>query len=47
MAVKMQKRGIALSLAPMLDRSVYENIVMVPFDGKTINQAYRFYDFRI
>lgn len=35
-------RGIALSLAPMLDRSVYENIVMVPFDDETITWCVAF-----
>lgn len=35
-------RGIALSLAPMLDRSVYENVVMVPFDDKTITWCVAF-----
>lgn len=35
-------RGIALSLAPMLDRSVYENVVMVPFDDETITWCIAF-----
>lgn len=35
-------RGIALSLAPMLDPSVYENVVMVPFDDKTITWCIAF-----
>lgn len=35
-------RGIALSLAPMLDRSVYQNIAMVPFDDKTITWCISF-----
>lgn len=35
-------RGIALSLAPMLDRSVYENVVMVPFDDKSITWCIAF-----
>lgn len=35
-------RGIALSLAPMLDSSVYENVVMVPFDDKTITWSIAF-----
>lgn len=35
-------RGIALSLAPMLDNSVYENVVMVPFDDKTITWCISF-----
>lgn len=35
-------RGIALSLAPMLDSSVYENVVMVPFDDKTITWCIAF-----
>lgn len=35
-------RGIALSLAPMLDNSVYENVVMVPFDDKTITWCVAF-----
>lgn len=35
-------RGIALSLAPMLDGSVYENVVMVPFDDPTITWCIAF-----
>lgn len=35
-------RGIALSLAPMLDSSVYENVVIVPFDDKTITWCIAF-----
>lgn len=35
-------RGIALSLAPMLDGSVYENVVMVPFDDETITWCIAF-----
>lgn len=35
-------RGIALSLSPMLDSSVYENVVMVPFDDKTITWCIAF-----
>lgn len=35
-------RGIALSLAPMLDRSVYKNVVMIPFDDKTITWCISF-----
>lgn len=35
-------RGVALSLAPMLDSSVYENVVMVPFDDKTITWCVAF-----
>ncbi|MBO5281983.1 MAG: hypothetical protein J6B43_02465, partial [Lachnospiraceae bacterium] len=35
-------RGIALSLAPMLDSSVYENVVMVPFDDPTITWCIAF-----
>lgn len=37
-----KRRGIALSLAPMLDSSVYENVVMVPFDDKTITWCIAF-----
>lgn len=35
-------RGIALSLSPMLDGSVYENVIMVPFDDKTITWCVAF-----
>lgn len=35
-------RGIALSLAPMLDSTIYENVVMVPFDDKTITWCIAF-----
>lgn len=35
-------RGIALSLAPMLDSSVYDNVVMIPFDDKTITWCIAF-----
>lgn len=35
-------RGIALSLSPMLDSSVYKNVVMVPFDDKTITWCIAF-----
>lgn len=35
-------RGIALSLKPMLDTSVYENVVMVPFDDPTITWCIAF-----
>lgn len=35
-------RGIALSLAPLLDNAVYENIVMVPFDDKDITWSVAF-----
>lgn len=35
-------RGIALSLSPMLDGSVYENVVMVPFDDETITWCIAF-----
>ena len=35
-------RGIALSLAPLLDNTVYENIVMVPFDDKDITWSVAF-----
>lgn len=35
-------RGIALSLAPMLDNRVYENVVMVPFDDETITWCVAF-----
>ena len=35
-------RGIALSLEPLLDHSVYENIVMVPFDDKDITWSIAF-----
>lgn len=35
-------RGVALSLAPLLDNGVYENIVMVPFDDNTITWSIAF-----
>ncbi|MBO5144890.1 MAG: LysR family transcriptional regulator [Lachnospiraceae bacterium] len=35
-------RGIALSLEPLLDSKVYENIVMVPFDDKDITWSIAF-----
>lgn len=35
-------RGIALSLPAMLDPSVYENVVMVPFDDETITWSVAF-----
>ena len=35
-------RGIALSLEPLLDNKVYENIVMVPFDDKDITWSIAF-----
>lgn len=35
-------RGIALSLEPLLDSTVYENIVMVPFDDKDITWSIAF-----
>lgn len=35
-------RGVALSLAPLLDNAVYENIVMVPFDDKSITWSIAF-----
>ena len=35
-------RGVALSLAPLLDNGVYENIVMVPFDDKDITWSIAF-----
>lgn len=35
-------RGVALSLAPLLDHAVYENIVMVPFDDKDITWSIAF-----
>ena len=35
-------RGIALSLAPLLDNAIYENIVMVPFDDKSITWSVAF-----
>lgn len=35
-------RGIALSLAPLLDHAVYENIVMIPFDDKEITWSIAF-----
>lgn len=35
-------RGIALSLAPLLDNAIYENIVMVPFDDKSITWSIAF-----
>ncbi|MCB7317478.1 LysR family transcriptional regulator [Lacrimispora sp. 210928-DFI.3.58] len=35
-------RGIALSLEPMLDNTVYENVVMVPFDDATITWCIAF-----
>lgn len=35
-------RGIALSLAPLLDNAVYENVVMVPFDDKDITWSIAF-----
>lgn len=35
-------RGIALSLEPLLDHSVYENIVMIPFDDKDITWSIAF-----
>jgi len=37
-----KNRGIALSLEPLLEKSVYENIVMVPFDDKTITWSIAF-----
>lgn len=35
-------RGIALSLEPLLDNKIYENIVMVPFDDKNITWSIAF-----
>ena len=35
-------RGVALSLAPLLDNAIYENIVMVPFDDKGITWSIAF-----
>lgn len=35
-------RGVALSLAPLLDDAIYENIVMVPFDDKDITWSVAF-----
>ena len=35
-------RGVALSLAPLLDNAIYENIVMVPFDDKDITWSIAF-----
>lgn len=35
-------RGVALSLEPLLDHAVYENIVMVPFDDKDITWSIAF-----
>lgn len=35
-------RGVALSLEPLFDHSVYENIVMVPFDDKDITWSIAF-----
>lgn len=35
-------RGVALSLAPLLDNGVYENIIMVPFDDKDITWSIAF-----
>lgn len=35
-------RGVALSLAPLLENAIYENIVMVPFDDKTITWSIAF-----
>ena len=35
-------RGVALSLAPLLDNAIYENIVMVPFDDKSITWSIAF-----
>lgn len=35
-------RGVALSLEPLFDHSVYENIVMVPFDDKNITWSIAF-----
>lgn len=35
-------RGIALSLEPLLDSKIYENIVMVPFDDKDITWSIAF-----
>lgn len=35
-------RGVALSLAPLLDNAVYENIVMVPFDDEDITWSIAF-----
>lgn len=37
-----KKRGIALSFAPMLDQSVYENVVMIPFNDETITWCIAF-----
>lgn len=35
-------RGVALSLAPLLDNAIYENVVMVPFDDKGITWSVAF-----
>lgn len=35
-------RGVALSLAPLLDNGIYENIVMVPFDDRSITWSVAF-----
>lgn len=35
-------RGVALSLAPLLDNAIYENIVMIPFDDKDITWSIAF-----
>lgn len=35
-------RGVALSLTPLLDHAIYENIVMVPFDDKDITWSIAF-----
>lgn len=35
-------RGVALSLAPLLDHAIYENIVMIPFDDDDITWSIAF-----
>lgn len=35
-------RCIALSLAPLLDETIYDNIVMVPFDDENITWSIAF-----
>lgn len=35
-------RGVALSLAPLLDHGIYENVVMLPFDDKDITWSIAF-----
>lgn len=35
-------KGIALGLAPLLDKSIYTNVVMVPFDDETITWSISF-----